>query len=172
MAMMVVMVAWCQQLRRCCHWMLMWMGNGIAHHQWTLAKLMSINIVVVVVAVVVVVVRTAGYYRWTSSCMRCCPTVSITLITRTRTYGRCLIANRHVRRHWLIMYLHMLSQRTWMCITLVASLHLTIVRLITRMYVRMFLPIGTVGKPTVTAFIFAFEWFFTYNTKMKWSKRD
>ena len=46
-----------------------------------------------------------------------------------------------------------------MCVALVASFHLAVVRLITGVNVAVLLSIGAVGESPITAFIFALEWF-------------
>lgn len=60
------------------------------------------------------------------------------------------------------MNFHMLSQRTRMGVTFVASAHLAVVRFIARVNVTMLLPVGAVGKATVASFKLTFEWFFTW----------
>jgi len=50
------------------------------------------------------------------------------------------------------VYLHVFPQRTGVCIALVTAAHLTIVRLVTRVHVTVFLPVGTVREPSVAAF--------------------
>lgn len=56
------------------------------------------------------------------------------------------------------MHLHVLTQRARVGVALITALHLAVVRLVTRVHVRMLLPVRAVCKPAITAFIFAFKW--------------
>ena len=86
-----------------------------------------------------------------------CGVGSITFITSTRANGTGTLC----RRRRLSMYFHMFSQWAWMCVALVTASNLAIVWFITCMDVRVLFAIRTIGKSSITSFVFAFEWLFT-----------
>ena len=121
-------------------------------------------------ALVHLALRTVDSHHWgTIRRIRWRATIIVTIIPGTRTGGRHMVPiSRHLRRHWLLMYLHVFTQRARMCVTFVTSLNLTIIRLVTGVHMRMLLTVRTICKPSITAFIFAFEWLLACQTNKKY----
>lgn len=66
-------------------------------------------------------------------------------------------------RRRLAVHFHVLPQRARVCVGFVAAAHLTVVRLVTRVDVRVLLPVAAVGKFSVTAVELTLERLFTWN---------
>lgn len=65
-------------------------------------------------------------------------------------------------RRRLAVHFHVLPQRARVRVGFVTAAHLTVVRLVTRVNVRVLLPVAAVGKFSVTAVELALERFFTW----------
>lgn len=61
------------------------------------------------------------------------------------------------------MHFHVLPQRARVRVGFVAAAHLTVVRLVARVDVRVLLPVAAVGKFSVTAVELTLERLFTWN---------
>ena len=67
----------------------------------------------------------------------------------------------------LIMCLHMFTQGTRVSVGFIAAVGFATVRFCWTVYMRMFFAVRTVGKASIAAFLFAFEWFFACNRKTR-----
>lgn len=67
----------------------------------------------------------------------------------------------------LAVHLHVLAQRAGVGVALVATFDLTVVGLVARVHVRVFLAVGAVGEPPVTALELALKRLFTCDTPDK-----